>query len=434
MPIQLRSCRICGNTDLELVLDLGVQALTGVFPSDKTAPITAGPLELVKCAQGEGSDACGLLQLGHSYPFEEMYGEGYGYRSGLNATMVRHLEETVGKIRSLVELEEGDLIVDVGSNDGTLLGFYPEGPELVGVDPTAAFFSEFYRSDITVVPEFFSAETVRGAVRGEKAKVVTSIAMFYDLEEPMRFMQEVYDLLTDDGIWVFEQSYMPTMLDNLAYDTVCHEHLEYYGLKQIRWMVDRVGFSIQDIEFNTVNGGSFSVTVAKRPDICRGNTSLIERTLREEERRRLDTVEPYLAFAASAQEHRKLLVDLVRRIREQGGSIVGYGASTKGNVILQYCGFTAEEIPFIAEVNETKFGRFTPGTGIPIISEEEAKKTEPDFLMVLPWHFRDFFVAKEAEFISGGGRLLFPLPMIEIYPGDSGFPDWKAHDPRPDHV
>jgi hypothetical protein len=224
---------------LERVLDLGEQMLSGVFPREKGSKITTGPLRLMKCMGGD--EVCGLLQLEHSYDVNELYGANYGYRSGLNATMVAHLHSKVKEILERVELREGDLVVDIGSNDSTTLQAYPSsGLILVGIDPTGIKFHKYYPPHIQLISDFFSSDQLKEHFHQQKAKIITSIAMFYDLEDPMAFMREIYEVLADDGVWVFEQSYMPTMLEMNAYDTVCHEHLEFYALHQIKWMADRV--------------------------------------------------------------------------------------------------------------------------------------------------------------------------------------------------
>ncbi len=391
------------------VLDLGVQALTGTFPHEKNASITSGPLRLAKCTGGEA--ACGLLQLEHSYDLREMYGENYGYRSALNMSMVSHLRGKVRKILRSVALNDDDLIVDIGSNDSTTLQAYPyRGAILVGIDPTGIKFAEHYPSHIHLIPDFYSARALQERFPGKKAKVVTSFSMFYDLEDPIGFMRQVYDVLADDGIWVFEQSYMPTMLETNSYDTVCHEHLEYYGLKQIKWMTDRVGFTIVDVELNDVNGGSFSVVVQKANGRATPGAA-VQRMLGEEREKGLDTLAPYSAFANRATASRAELLDFLRRTRAEGKTVAGLGASTKGNVILQYCGITDQDIGAIGEVNPDKFGCYTPGTRIPIISEEEVLARKPDYLLVLPWHFRRFF-EKSPKFSSA--RLVVPLPRLEF--------------------
>lgn len=406
---KIEKCRICGNTHLERVLDLGEQMLTGVFPREKGAKVTTGPLRLVKCTGKD--DACGLLQMEHSYDLGEMYGENYGYRSGLNASMVAHLNKKVMRILGLVKLQRGDLVIDIGSNDSTTLQAYPEnGPVLVGVDPTGIKFHSYYPSHIQLIPDFFSASLVQQRLPGQKAKVVTSFSMFYDLEDPMGFMRQVFDVLADDGIWVFEQSYMPTMLDTNSYDTVCHEHLEFYALRQIKWMADRVGFRIIDVEFNDINGGSFSVTVAK----SHGDTSTapeVQKILDDECARGLDTLKPYQEFAERVVRTKRDLLAFIEKAHAEGKTVAVLGASTKGNVLLQYCGLTISEVECVGEVNPEKFGCYTPGTWIPIIEEQELLAKKPDYMIVLPWHFRKFFISNKK---LSGMKLVFPLPEVEI--------------------
>lgn len=406
---KVESCRICGNVNLECVLDLGRQMLTGVFPRTKNANVTAGPLRLVKCL-GDNK-VCGLLQLQHSYDLAEMYGENYGYRSGLNASMVAHLHSKVRRILGEVELRAGDLVVDIGSNDSTTLQAYPTGPVFVGFDPTGTKFGSYYPAHIQLIPDFFSATLLKERFPGKKAKVVTSFAMFYDLEDPISFMREVHEVLADDGIWVFEQSYMPAMLKSNSYDTVCHEHLEFYGLRQIKWMADRVGLRILEVEFNDVNGGSFSITASK----AGGNSSvspLVKKILDEERQMGLDTLAPYKAFAERAAKSRHDLIEFIKTTRNEGKTVAALGASTKGNVLLQYCGLSERDIPYIGDVNSDKFGSYTPGTWIPIIPETELLAMKPDCLIVLPWHFRKFF---EQTGKYSNLKLIFPLPELSCH-------------------
>lgn len=405
---KIDQCRICGNKQLETVLDLGEQMLTGVFPRDKQANVTVGPLRLVKC---HGDDnACGLLQMEHSYDLDEMYGENYGYRSGLNKSMVAHLHAKVEKILGQVVLSDKDIVIDIGSNDSTTLQAYPKGPALVGIDPTGVKFHSYYPSHIQLIPDFFSSALFQQKFPNQKAKVITSFSMFYDLEDPMSFMQQVYDVLDDDGIWVFEQSYMPTMLEKNSYDTVCHEHLEYYSLRQIKWMADRIGFKILDVEFNDINGGSFSVTVAKTKSqkITSANVQLI---LDKERANGLDTLLPYQEFANRVSKIRLELISFINSKKAEGKTLSALGASTKGNVILQYCNVTDTQIDYVGEVNAEKYGCYTPGTWIPIVDETDLLAKKPDYLIVLPWHFRAFFEKQENY---SGCTLVFPLPTLDI--------------------
>lgn len=402
-------CRVCGNRELVEVLDLGVQTLTGVFPKSRGERITAGPLQLVKCMGAEA--ACGLLQLQHSYDLGEMYGQNYGYRSGINASMVAHLHGKVRKILSDTDLKDGALILDIGSNDSTTLQAYPRRDyTLVGIDPTGIKFRSFYPEHIQLIPDFFSSAKIVEVFGKRKAAVITSFSMFYDLEDPLAFMREIADVLADDGIWVFEQSYMPTMLVQNAYDTVCHEHLEYYDLRHIQWMADRTGLKIIDVELNSVNGGSFSVVAAKSGS-NRPQSPEVARILNQEKLLNLDTLEPYRAFKHRVKQGREELLAFLDKAKREKKRVIGLGASTKGNVILQYCGIGESEISQIAEVNSDKFGSFTPGSLIPIVPQDELLATDPDYLVVFPWHFRSFFEDQEG---LRGRNLVFPLPKLEI--------------------
>lgn len=411
MHKRIEKCRICGNTRLERVLDLGNQTLTGVFPRRKYSKTTIGPLCLVKCHGSDHDNVCGLLQLEHSYDLAELYGENYGYRSGLNPSMVAHLHKKVATILERVELCSDDLVVDIGSNDSTTLQAYPHvGAKLVGFDPTGVKFKKYYPPHIQLVSDFFSSAKLKNLFPRQKAKIVTSFSMFYDLEDPIAFMREIYEVLSHDGIWVFEQSYMPTMIKMNSYDTVCHEHLEFYALQQIKWMTDRTGFTILDVEFNDVNGGSFSVTVAKSGTDINPSSS-VSAAIEMERNMELNNINIYKDFKASAEKSKKDLLDFIRTVRKAGKKVAALGASTKGNVLLQYCGLTEDDIFAVGEVNSDKFGCFTPGTNIPIIPEDKLLALSPDYLLVLPWHFRQFF-EKNPKF--SGIKLVFPLPKLEI--------------------
>lgn len=400
-------CRICGNTNLVEVLDLGEQMLTGVFPSSRSDNITSGPLRLIKCT---GEEACGLVQLEHSYEIDEMYGNNYGYRSGLNPSMVAHLHAKIEKIHRQVNLCDSDIILDIGSNDSTTLQAYPENPaKLVGFDPTGIKFSNYYPEHIDLVSECFTSDVFQKTYPGKKAKIITSFSMFYDLERPMGFMRQVHDVLADDGIWVFEQSYLPAMLEKTSYDTVCHEHLEYYALKQIKWMVDRVGFSICDVEFNNINGGSFSVTVKKAGQ--ENESEVVSKILENECITGIDDISIYEEFKRRAVMSKHVIKDFLQQAKDEGKRVAALGASTKGNVILQYCGVNDADIACIGEVNKDKYGSFTPGTWLPIVSEDELLESIPDYLIVLPWHFREFFVTNRKY---SGMNLVFPLPELSI--------------------
>lgn len=406
---EIKHCRVGGSDHLISVLNLGRQALTGVFPKSATQKVSEGPLELVL------SPESGLLQLKHSFEASEMYGENYGYRSGLNQSMVNHLTDKVAYLERLIDLKPGDVVVDIGSNDATTLKAYrSNGIRRVGIDPTGKKFAQYYTNNIRLVPEFFSADAYR-SVEKKPARIVTSIAMFYDLEAPVEFAKQIEAILDKEGIWHFEQSYMPSMLRTNSYDTICHEHLEYYSLGVVKTILERAGMKLVDVTMNAINGGSFTVTATKiSNNSIKPNTAVINWMLEQEDRMALKTPKPYRDFEERVFRHREDLTRLVRTLNADGKKIVAYGASTKGNVTLQFCGFTAKDIVAVAEVNPDKFGCVTPGSHIPIVSEADAKAMNPDYFLVLPWHFKDGIVRREKEFLSAGGKMIFPFPEIEI--------------------
>lgn len=407
---EINSCRICGNKNISKVLSLGNLTLTGVFPKQKNENISSGPVDLVKCDEQFG---CGLVQLMQSYSLNEMYGMNYGYRSGLNSSMVQHLKSKVDKILSFGILKPGDLIIDIGSNDSTTLRAYPKNTyELVGIDPTGVKFAEFYTNEIKLIPEFFSANAVSNLFGNRKAKVITSFSMFYDLEDPVRFSREIVNVLHEDGIWILEQSYLPSMLLTNSFDTICHEHLEFYSLRQIKWICDQVGLKIIDVEFNDINGGSFSIVASKISSNHQSNGEKISKILSDESRMKISEINTFIEFHQRIDKLGYELVDFIKRVRTEGKSVYALGASTKGNVLLQYFGIDHTLVEAIGEVNPDKYGSFTPKTLIPIISEKELLSKNPDYILILPWHFKNFFLQLPN---LKGRKLIFPLPSLEIF-------------------
>jgi hypothetical protein len=408
MYTEITKCRISDSTNLINVLSLGNQYLTGVFPKKIDENVTIGPVDLVWCPES------GLLQMKQSYSLEEMYGDNYGYRSGLNKSMVNHLEKKIKMLQILANPGSHDLVIDIGSNDATSLKAYKGDFKKVGIDPTGQKFKEYYTDDIKLIPDFFTAAKFKDSFPNQRAKIITSIAMFYDLENPRSFVADIENCLDDQGIWHFEQSYMPSMLRTNSYDTICHEHLEFYSFRVVKNLLENSGLRVVDVQMNSINGGSFAVTACKKDAKYVSNNPIIHWLLSQEDEMGLNTIKPYQEFAERVFRHRKNLTDLIKALVADGKKVFGYGASTKGNVLLQFCGLTAKEIPFIAEVNKEKFGSFTPGTHIPIISEKEAKEMKPDYFLVLPWHFKDSILTREEEYMSNGGKFIFPLPEIEI--------------------
>ena len=406
--MKIKNCRSCQSRSLKKLYSLGNQYLTGIFPKKKSQFVPKGELSMVMC------NKCRLLQLENSFNVNVMYGENYGYLSSLNPHMIKHLKIKSEKLKKISNLGNQETVIDIGSNDGTFLSNYKRTNRLIGVDPTIKKLKRFYRKDIITVPEFFSAKIISKYLKSKKAKIITSISMFYDLPAPIQFAQDIYESLDSDGIWHLEQSYMPLMLKNISYDTICHEHLEYYSLKTIKYIFDKVGFKIIDLEFNDINGGSFALTVSKRKSKYPEYSKIVEWLLAKEEKYKYNLPITHMKFFKSVKQHKKTLQDLLSNLLDMKKKVIGYGASTKGNVILQFCNLNSSDIKFIVDVNKDKNNKYTPGSLIRILSEKEIKRYNPDYMLVLPWHFKNFILQKEKNYLNQGGKLIFPLPDIEI--------------------
>ena len=408
MYSSLSVCRVCKSSDLTEIINLGEQALSGVFLKEKNESISSGPLRLLWCGE------CTLVQLGESFVSSEMYGESYGYRSGLNPTMVSHLKSIADRLTRRLNLQTDNLVIDIGSNDGTFLNILSDyGIKTVGFDPTSTKYRDMYNPGTLVIEDFFSSDGYYNYVT-KPAKLVTSIAMFYDLEDPIGFASDVNAVLEPNGFWFFEQSYAPWMQINGAYDTICHEHLEYYSLATIKYILDRSGFTIVEVTTNSVNGGSIGVLAQKQenPEVSTDPHALW--LMHEENSKLLNSLEKWLQFSKNVSERKNSLLSLLNEIIHAGNTVSGLGASTKGNVLLNYSGINSLFIPKIGEINPFKFDKFTPGSLIPIVPEDEVLNESPDFLLFLPWHFRNYALEKYSSFLNNGGRLILPLPVVEV--------------------
>jgi hypothetical protein len=414
-----KTCRACGSSALEPVLSLDEQHLASNFVISADFPPTVRtlPLEVVRCAPDLDENACGLVQLRHTVPGDLMYSS-YGYRSGINQTMTQHLGGIARGLEDRLELKPDDLVVDIGANDGTLLLAYRKpGLKLYGFEPSNIRPVE-PTPQINFIRDYFSAVGLKEMVGDRKARAITSIAMFYDLEEPGRFVADIASVLAKDGLWVLEMSYLPLMLANNSFDTICHEHLEYYAIDPIERLLRAHDLRIADAELNDANGGSIRITACRADSAYRQHSietrSRIYRLKKQEFELKLDTPEPYRNFADAAEKIRHDLPELLLRLMGSGKKIYGYGASTKGNVILQYCGLSTAYVTAIADRNPAKWGGSTVGSNIPIISEDEMRAAKPDYLLVLPWHFLEEFKLREKEFLARGGKFIVPIPSVQI--------------------
>jgi 2-polyprenyl-3-methyl-5-hydroxy-6-metoxy-1,4-benzoquinol methylase len=412
-----KTCRVCGSDSLTPVINLGEQYLQGSFIKEgkELPPMRKIPCEIVRCNPTVDETACGLLQMTHSVPPQILYAA-YWYRSGTNNTMRNHLRGIAEHAMQLFDKPQAT-VLDIGCNDGTLLKNYPAEFIKYGVDPSDVA-QEVEGENLQVVQDIFPSVHLKKLI-GDSGRIdiITSIAMFYDLENPVGFCRGIKELLSDDGIWIFEMSYMPQMLEINSYDTICHEHLEYYSLAVLEKILRLAGMQIFKISFNDINGGSIRCYATHVENNQYANAE-DERLMNEIRQREfdlaLDTDEPYLAFQQRIEKERDALKSLLVDLKQQGKRIHIYGASTKGNTILQFCGIDNTIIDYASERNPDKYGARTLGTNIPIISEDDSRAMLPDYYLVLPWHFKAEFVQREQEMLNKGVGFIFPLPTIEI--------------------
>lgn len=415
---KINGCRICGNQELVSVIDLGEQILASNFELDANYPVSKRklPLHLVRCSSHKGGECCGLVQLDHTCPGWVMYSS-YGYQSGINQTMTNHLQKLASNLISIIP--DAKTIVDIGANDGTLLSGYNVDNEvkLIAFEPSN-IIPKVAGKEIKHIKEFFASEASDALSDGNKADIITSIAMFYDLDDPTKFVEDISKIISDRGIWCAEFSYMPHMIMRNSFDTICHEHLEYYHLLPLEFLLEKFGLRIFRIEFNDANGGSIRFYASKKSAVplyqAEEDKKLIYQTKLKEFDEMFDTDLPYEKFRAEIKKTIASVTDYLKQERASGKIIYGYGASTKGNVILQACGIDHSILSGIADRNPRKWGGKLAFGDIPIVSEDEMRAAEPDILFVLPWHFKQEFLTREKEFIDRGGKMVFPLPTLEI--------------------
>ncbi len=397
---------------MRTILDFGDIYLTGVF-LEKGDEVETAPMSLAQC------EGCGLVQLEHEYAQTALYGESYGYESHLNQSMVDHLKRKARVLESkFLNQIANPIIVDIASNDGTLLsGYQTKGSTLVGIDPLLNVASDYYPTNTLKIESFFSKEAYLGSI-SEKANLVTSLSVLYDLPDPSRFVSDIYQILADEGVWHFEQSYLPTMVDTLSYDTICHEHLLYLSMHDIVNLAEMTGFQIESATLNSINGGSIAVTAIKS-DKAIQRDPFVDFLLRREIEQGYQNLSAMKEFAFAAARHRDSLKELIFEYSMQNIEIFALGASTKGNVLLQWANLDNQVISCVGDVNPRKFGKQTPGTNIPIQSETSLldKFGMGSIAIVLPWHFRDGIVRNCESYLANGGKLLFPLPNIQIVSG-----------------
>ncbi len=404
------ACRLCGASNIEILLDFGNISLTGLFLKENEA-VPKADLTLANCLN------CNLVQLNHTYPKDILYGANYGYESHLNSAMLDHLHAKA-KMLSKKYLETGEkIVVDIASNDGSFLsGFEDSRIKKVAIDPILDNLTNHYPTNTIKISDFFSAE-IYWKNMNKPASLVTSLSVLYDLDQPLLFAKDVYEILEENGIWHLEQSYLPSMVDTTSYDTVCHEHLLYLSMHNLKTILETTGFSIIEVSINDVNGGSIAVTAIKNKILRVLDDPFVNFLLKQEVDNGYTTGRAMHQFTEKAFKHREDLVSLIHDYKQLGFDIFGLGASTKGNVLLQWAGIDNHIIESIGEINPRKFGKVTPGTNIKIIDEsiilDKVAKQSGIISLVLPWHFRNGIISRSEKYLSNGGKLLFPLPKIQ---------------------
>ena len=364
----------------------------------------------------------GLVRL--SKVSENLYGK-YWYRSGTNATMTKELGNIVISCMESIKTESGDIFLDIACNDGTLLKQVPSDMVKIGIDPCDdSYKNESVMHADEIIQDYFSAKSYKKCSHGDtKPKIITTIAMFYDLDDPLEFLRDINEIMDDEGMFVLQMSYTPLMLQQLAFDNICHEHIFYYTLGSLKYLLDKVDLNIIDCRLNDTNGGSFRLYIRKKKaDVTKFRTSpfrdvanyRIQGILSMENQLNLCDPKTYIDFYDKITALKNQTVDFIKSERTKGKTIWGYGASTKGNTLLQWFGLDETDIIGIAERSPYKYGLKTIGTNIPIYSEDEMRKANPDYLLVLPWHFINEFKEREKDYLNAGGKFILPCPQFEI--------------------
>ena len=413
MITEINSCRVCGSKDLRFILSLGEQYVTD-FVDKPEDTINKGPLTLVLCDSSSGG--CGLLQLKHTFNHDALYKK-YWYKSGISISMVSALKEVVESVTSIIKLEENDVVLDIGSNDGTLLKQYGGNLIKIGFEPSN-LWELGINKNTKIVNDYFGSDKFLNVSNNKKAKIITAIAMFYDLEDPNKFVYDLKKCLDENGIIVIQMNYLGLMLKNNTFDNISHEHLEYYSLKTLNYLLKKYDLEIFDVILNDVNGGSFRVYIKNKGSVI---TSLngydrVKTQIEYEEKLGMDKKEVYAEFAERIVSIKEKLLSILESEKAKGKKIFIYGASTRGLVILQFVGIDEKLISLATDKNKDKWGKYIAGTKIKIIPINEYRIQSPDYLFVLPYHFINEIMNQEDVYIKNGGKLIVAIPEVKIIP------------------
>ncbi len=411
---KIERCRVCGNADLIPCVDIGEQYLSSVFPEslDYRKDAVKYPLDLVMCRK-KGETTCGLVQLGHRLDLTSMY-DAYPYTSSTNSSMARILENVAESGRALKNLNSGDVILDIGGNDGTLLSFFKNDPlTFINIDPAKNVESVLQSPNYVAVRDFFTEQSFTSVAK-KKAKLIFSIAMFYHLDDPLKLARDVAACLDDEGVWIIQMAYLPAMIRTNMYDNIVHEHAGYYATVHMKWLMEQVSLEVFDVMENDVYGGSFRLFVKKKGCESFPATERYHALLRTELDDGVFEVATYENFMKRIEKTRADMQGLCRKIKAEGKTIWVYGASTKGNTILQYCGIGRDDIVAAADSNPFKVGKYIIGSDVPIKDEAEMRAARPDYLLALPYSFLDGFMKREAALLASGTKFIVPLPEVKV--------------------
>tara|TARA_B100000686_G_C16772036_1_gene965821 strand:- start:1329 stop:2552 length:1224 start_codon:yes stop_codon:yes gene_type:complete len=406
--MKITKCRNCKESKLLKLFSLGKISFTGKFAKNKKINIGKTPLDLVMCKY------CSLVQLKNNYNLKYLYGPDYGYRTGINRTMTEHVKKITKILVKKTKISKKECVLDIASNDGTLLKCYNRKYFTCGIDPLVNKYRKNYKGINFKISSFFSKDKIIKKIK-KKFKIITALAVFYDLDNPNKFLKDAENLLDDNGVLLIEFADMLSMLKFNMFDAICHEHLTYLSSKIIINMAKKNNLRVFDIKFNSVNGGSTQYFICKKISKFKNNSNNIKKALQKESKIGLTKPHTYKKFFYRINKIRNKLRRKISEIKRQKKSIHAYGASTKGNVLLQYFNIGRKDIDFVADRNPAKFNYYTPGTKIKIISEEDSRKTLPDYYLVLPWHFKKEILEREKNIIKKGSKFIFPLPNLKIY-------------------
>ncbi len=395
-------CKNCKKNSLKKIVKIGKQPLSGFFHSKKETNLPNYSLDLYKCTK------CSLVQLNNSINTQKMYGNHYGYKTSVSKMMVSHLREKVKRLKKYKIIKKGNNLLDIGSNDASFLKLLGNNCNLYGIDPSAKKFKNEYKG-MKLITDFFSKKNILKNVKNKNIKfdLISSFAMFYDVEDPNSFCQDIEMLLNENGIWICEISYLPLMLKNLTFDQICHEHVMYYTFGVFEKILQNNNLKVIDIKLNEINGGSIEAIITKNNSNRTINKNFIKKIKNDEKK---IGNRAFYNFSERIKNVRKDLLSFIRKNRH----IVGYGASTKGNIVLNYCNINSSKMPYICDANRQKFGKFTPGTNIKIISKEKMRELNPKYILVLIWSFRSEIIKQELNYLKKGGNLVFHLPKFHI--------------------